>query len=174
MAEISNIFAKITFDTNFDLCDHSLILENAVYEPCRFNGLIFRIFNPKDSFVIFRTGKVIATGIKTEKDLNESTAKLYKVLNAINYPKVEIPNYTASLDFGKSVYIDQFYKRYQKLCILEKELFPALKLQLSFPKLTVLIFYTGKIIFTGTKNLKVLEKSVKQVLFMLSDFAVKL
>jgi len=59
MAEISNIFAKISFDTNFDLCDLSLILENAVYEPRRFDGLILRMFNPKASFVIFRTGKVL-------------------------------------------------------------------------------------------------------------------
>jgi len=174
MAEISNIFAKITFDTCFDLHNISLILENAVYQPRRFNGLIFRMLNPKTSFVIFRTGKVIATGVKTEKDLKESVAKLYNFLNARNYPKVEITNYTASFSFETCIYIDQFYKRYQKLCILEKELFPALKLQLSFPKLTVLIFHTGKIILTGTANLKVIERAVKQVKFMLSDFAVKL
>jgi len=178
MATIANIFAKIVFKTTFDLNKLVLVLENAVYNPAKFAGLVLKFTEPKSSFLIFRTGTIVATGIKSEKVLNDAVKLLYtklrqtKLFKDLIFPRVEITNYTASYDYKKQLQLEQFYKRYSKLCIYEKELFPSLKFQLEFPKMTTLIFHTGKIILTGTRNYSNIQRALQKVLFLLSDFTI--
>ncbi|MFX1316092.1 MAG: TATA-box-binding protein [Promethearchaeota archaeon] len=61
----ANFFKKI----NLDLA--AIKLENSIYEPEVFPGLIYNCFNPvKSVFLIFSTGKIVFTGIR-EKNLIE-------------------------------------------------------------------------------------------------------
>jgi transcription initiation factor TFIID TATA-box-binding protein len=176
MAQIVNIFAKITFKTTFDLVKLSDLLENSIYNPRQFSGLVLRFTNPKASFLIFRTGKVIGTGIRSEKILNESVRGLYRTLRAtllfknLIFPQVEITNFTASYSLDRKVNLEAFYIWYRKFCIFEPELFPALKLQLPVPEVTAIIFTSGKIILTGTKSEFCVRKGLQKAIFMLSDF----
>jgi len=178
MAQIVNIFAKVTFKIQFDLNTLVLHLDEAVYNERRFNGLVYKLKNPKASFVIFKSGNVIATGIKTEKDLDEAVRCLYKNLRKTGlfvdliFPQVKITNLTASHNANAKFNLPQFYKRYQKFCVFEPELFPALKFQFKSPKLSVLIFHTGSLIFTGTSNNFVIQKYYRSIIIMLSDFLI--
>jgi len=61
MAEIVNIFAKIVFKTQFDLYKLVPFMKNSVYNPCKFNALVFRLKDAKATFLILKTGNVIAT-----------------------------------------------------------------------------------------------------------------
>jgi len=165
------------FKTQFDLPKLVPYLQNSVYNPGKFNGLVFRLKEPKATFIIFRTGNVIATGIKTEKVLNDSVRFLYKNLRSsglfvdLVFPQVKITNLTASYnDPLVNFDLESFYKHYQKLCVYEKELFPALKFQYKCPKLTILIFHSGSIIFTGNPNYFVIQKYFRSIIIMLSDF----
>lgn len=176
MASLKNIFAKITFSISFDLDELNRILPNAEYNPKKFNGLVLKYIHPRTTFVFFRTGKIIATGVRSHKTLDESVRILYRELrntrlfNDLVFPCVEITNLTCSYDAECKFDLISFYSRYSNLCTYEKELFPALKLQLKSPDITILIFHNGKIILTGSINEFFINKSLKNVLFMLSDF----
>jgi len=106
-----------------------------------------------------------ATAIKTQQILNNSVRFLYKNLRSsglfvdLVFPQVKITNLTASYnDPLVNFDLESFYKRYQKLFVYEKELFPALKFEYKCPKrLTILIFHSGSIIFTGNPNYFVIQ-----------------
>lgn len=176
MASLTNIFAKITFSIPFDLSEIKNKLRNSEYVPKKFNGLILKYTNPRTTFVLFRTGKVIATGVRSQKVLDESVRTLYRELRNtgsfrdLAFPEVQITNLTCSYDCKAKFDLDSFYSRYTNLCVYEKELFPALKMQFNCPNITVLIFHNGKMILTGSTNEFFINKTLKRVLFMLSDF----
>ena len=48
------------------------------YEPGLFPGLVYRLPNPKIVFLLFRSGKVVITGAKTERQLYEQWNLFYQ------------------------------------------------------------------------------------------------
>lgn len=50
------------------------------YEPEVFPGLVYRMKNPKVTFLIFVSGKIVVTGAKSEKVIRESFDKIYKIV----------------------------------------------------------------------------------------------
>jgi transcription initiation factor TFIID TATA-box-binding protein len=47
----------------------TLGLENVEYEPEQFPGLVYRVFDPKVVFLIFKSGGIVCTGAKTVEDI---------------------------------------------------------------------------------------------------------
>jgi len=50
------------------------------YEPELFPGLIYRMVDPKIVLLIFVSGKVVLTGGKKRKEINEAFEQIYPVL----------------------------------------------------------------------------------------------
>jgi transcription initiation factor TFIID TATA-box-binding protein len=69
---IQNIVASGDIGVNIDLEKAILILENSMYEPEQFPGLIYRMRNPKTVVLIFGSGKIVITGAKFEKQVPEA------------------------------------------------------------------------------------------------------
>ena len=84
MIDIVNVVATIDFGERIDLKKADHILENAMYEPEQFPGLIYRIQEPRVVFLIFASGKVVCTGAKREGHVYEAEEKLYKMLKEKN------------------------------------------------------------------------------------------
>jgi transcription initiation factor TFIID TATA-box-binding protein len=59
------------------------LLENSMYEPEQFPGLIYRMDNPKVVLLIFSSGKVVCTGARKEEEVREAINKLYDKLSEI-------------------------------------------------------------------------------------------
>lgn len=51
------------------------------YEPELFPGLVYRMFDPKVVLLIFVSGRIIVTGAKTQKDIENACEKIYPHLN---------------------------------------------------------------------------------------------
>ena len=73
---IQNIVASGDLHTFIDLNKAAIIMENAMYEPEVFPGLIYRMPDPKTVFLIFSTGKVVCTGAKNKESVKEAISKL--------------------------------------------------------------------------------------------------
>ena len=73
---IQNIVASGDLHTHIDLNEASVIMENAMYEPEVFPGLIYRMAEPKTVFLIFSTGRIVCTGGKTKQIVGEAIEKL--------------------------------------------------------------------------------------------------
>ena len=54
--------------------------QQATYEPELFPGLVYKMTNPKIVFLVFVSGKVVATGAKSEEMIEEGFGNLYPYL----------------------------------------------------------------------------------------------
>jgi transcription initiation factor TFIID TATA-box-binding protein len=84
-----NIVASAQIPLKINLNKIAFTLVNTEYEPNSFPGLVYRMINPKVTFLIFGSGKIICTGARTVKDVATTVEKLYKNLKKLD--KVKSP-----------------------------------------------------------------------------------
>jgi len=78
---IQNIVASANLHGKIDLETAADIMDNVMYEPEQFPGLIYRMKDPKTVLLLFTSGKIVCTGGKSEKIVHESVHKLYELLD---------------------------------------------------------------------------------------------
>ena len=78
---IQNIVASANLHGKIDLETAADIMENVMYEPEQFPGLIYRMKDPKTVLLLFTSGKIVCTGGKSEKIVHESVHRLYELLD---------------------------------------------------------------------------------------------
>lgn len=139
-----------------DLRTIALKAKNSEYNPKRFAACIMRIRDPKTTALIFKSGKVVCTGAKSE-EISRTSSKLYaKQIRKLGFPikltDFAIQNVVASCDLQFPIGLEGLANEHYKFCRYDPELFPGLIYRLSKPKLVMLIFNSGKIVFTGAKT----------------------
>jgi len=77
---IQNMVASANLHGSIDLETAADILDNVMYEPEQFPGLIYRMSDPKTVLLLFASGKLVCTGAKSEEMVYESVGKIYEVL----------------------------------------------------------------------------------------------
>ena len=82
-----NIVASAKLELKINLNNIAFTLENTEYEPNSFPGLVYRMINPKVTFLIFGSGKIICTGARTVSDVQKTIEKLYKNLKKLEKSK---------------------------------------------------------------------------------------
>ena len=153
---IQNVVACATLNQKFDL--NAIVRGNPLvdYRPEKFPGLVFRLKRPRTAILIFRTGKMVCTGAKSEKEALQAINKALKELktNGIiipGKPEIKIVNIVASANLlGKIELEDVAYSL--KKTMYEPEQFPGLIYRMDDPKVVILIFATGKLVCTGAKK----------------------
>jgi transcription initiation factor TFIID TATA-box-binding protein len=78
---IQNIVASANLKNKIDLETAADLLDNVMYEPEQFPGLIFRMIDPKTVLLLFTSGKIVCTGGKSAEMVHESVNKLYEILD---------------------------------------------------------------------------------------------
>jgi len=79
-ATVQNIVISGSFKEMINLNKGAIILDGVMYEPEVFPGLIYYLQNPKVVFLIFSTGKFVATGSRNKEDLEEGIYKVERIL----------------------------------------------------------------------------------------------
>jgi transcription initiation factor TFIID TATA-box-binding protein len=77
---IQNIVASANLRGKIDLETAADIMENVMYEPEQFPGLIYRMSNPKVVMLLFASGKLVCTGAKYEDMVRIAVEKLHAIL----------------------------------------------------------------------------------------------
>ncbi len=80
---VQNIVASGSIDLNLNLNVLALKLENTEYEPEQFPGLVYKLVEPPATFLLFSNGKLVCTGTKDKKQLEESMRQLNKNVKAV-------------------------------------------------------------------------------------------
>ena len=83
--EIENMVASADLGSRIGLEDAAYTLEGTFYDPEQFPGLIYKIDDPKATFIIFSTGKVVCTGARKKKDVIKA---LYKLKSSLKTKKL--------------------------------------------------------------------------------------
>ncbi len=82
--KIQNIVASANLQSTLNLEAVALELENTVYEPEQFPGLVYRLTDPKVVLLLFGSGKVVCTGAKTRGDAKLGVERAYDRLKELD------------------------------------------------------------------------------------------
>ena len=69
---VENIVASTDLKVELDLYGLAKLSYDIDYEPEQFPGAILKIHEPKSALLLFKNGKIICTGARTEADVKRS------------------------------------------------------------------------------------------------------
>ena len=123
------------------------------YNVERFKGLTLRILYPvKATVLLFHTGKVVCIGTKSLQQLEEAGHQFTHILILLGYQPIfsgfRVCNMVSSWSSGGRLNIEKLYT--EQGGFYEPERFPAMQYYVN--NVTLLIFYTGKVVATGAKR----------------------
>jgi transcription initiation factor TFIID TATA-box-binding protein len=78
--KIENIVASADLGVELDLYAIAKASPDVDYEPEQFPGAIYKIHEPKVALLLFKNGKIICTGAKTEADIKKAIDQVIKVV----------------------------------------------------------------------------------------------
>ena len=81
---IQNIVSTADMGDWVDLEGMADLLDNVMYEPEMFPGVVYRRAEPKVVMLIFNSGKIVITGAKKESYAEEATRKIMVLLKEKN------------------------------------------------------------------------------------------
>ena len=172
--KVVNIVASASFGVSLDLPEISERFDEADYNKQRFPGLIFRMKNPKMAILLFTSGKLVCTGGKTISQTKEAVNILLDHIRTLfsekhpeelhNVPEnvdVKIQNVVATGDLNTILNLNKVavFLSFEKV-EYEPEQFPGLVYRLEEPKMVALLFSSGKVVCTGAKNTRDIDKAM--------------
>lgn len=137
-----------------------------------------RIREPRSTALIFASGKVIVTGARNEEESKESSKKYVAIIKLCGHSQAgfndyKVQNLTATMDTGFPIRLEALILAHSQQATYEPELFPGLIFRMEDPKVTCIIFVSGKVVMTGCKNQESLEAAAGKVYPTLLDFRKK-
>lgn len=78
--KIENIVASASLDVELDLYAIAQEVRDVEYEPEQFPGAILKLRDPRASLLLFKNGKIICTGCKSEGEVEFSINRAVKLL----------------------------------------------------------------------------------------------
>jgi len=164
--KIENIVASGSIADSIDLVELSETVENCELNKKRFPGAVLRLQDPKITVLVFSSGKVVITGIKSDDDFVRGLDNLILKMKEAGVichdtPDVAVTNMVCSYDLGKYINLNKVVITLNLENIeYEPEQFPGLVYRMSDPKVVALLFSSGKIILTGGKTMEDVERGV--------------
>jgi transcription initiation factor TFIID TATA-box-binding protein len=130
IVSIVNVVASASVDQKIDLNDITKKFPETEYNPEQFPGLVFRIKNPKTATLIFRTGKMVCTGAKSEelaiKAVNIVVQRLRKGKIKIKKDAViTVQNIVSSINLGGKIHLEKAARTLPR-SMYEPEQFPGI------------------------------------------------
>jgi transcription initiation factor TFIID TATA-box-binding protein len=170
VVKIQNVVASATFSQTLNLnAIANAFIEDTEFKG-RFPGLVFTLKKPKATLLIFKTGKMICTGGKSEDEARRAilraTQKLKKCdIYVAGKPEIKITNIVASAILNGFIDLDKLYSSegMEGNILFEPEQFPALIYRWESPQVVFLVFSTGKIVCVGAKKEKDIYDAVEKL-----------
>jgi len=87
--KIENIVASANLGVELDLYTIAQNVRDVEYEPEQFPGAILKLKEPRASLLLFKNGKVICTGSKSEREVKLAIEQAIKLLSSHAKPRQE-------------------------------------------------------------------------------------
>jgi len=175
---VENIVASVRVAEDFDLYSVAEILSGSEYEPERFPGLIYRLRDPKTAILLFRSGKANCTGGKNLDDVRKSVRKVARLLDKAGItvdldPEITVQNMVAVYDIGCTLNLVNLIMSVGTEHIeYEQEQIPGHVYRVKDPNAVCLLFGSGKMVITGAKSDRDIERTVDKVVRVIRDLGV--
>ena len=167
---VQNIVAKIDIGQKIPLKDVAKYFRDfqVKFNPSKFPGLIIKM-RDSISVLLFSSGKMVCTGAKTEKDIDDVINIIIDKLKEAGItlkskPIVSIENVVATVNLGIDLALEKLIYELPN-AIYEPELFPGIIYRIEHPEdpgreFVYLLFRTGRCVCTAAKNEEELRKAV--------------
>ena len=164
IVNIENVVASATVEQTINLNEISRKFPQTEYNPEQFPGLVFRLKNPRTATLIFRTGKMVCTGAKSEEMSIQAVRTVVQRLRKggieiKNDAVVTIQNMVAAINLGGRIHLEKSARALPR-SMYEPEQFPGLIHRMLDPKTVILLFASGKLVCTGAKKESDVYRSV--------------
>ena len=175
--KIENVVATVEVEIKekIDLNQITRKQVDAEYNPERFPGLVMRITDPKATFLIFSTGKMVVTGLRRADEASPGVEKVIKKIKKagihVANPKITIQNIVASGDLHTNIDLNMA-AIIMEYAMYEPEVFPGLIYRMQEPRTVFLIFSTGRIVCTGAKNKEVVREAVLKLNYQVRELGI--
>jgi transcription initiation factor TFIID TATA-box-binding protein len=174
---IRNVLSTAYMGRELDLPYIYFRIRTADYDPKRFKAVVVRSMNSGITFLIYSSGKVVSTGAKSRKESSKSMLLITEILKKIGVKDISLKefrvhNIVASTDVRFPIGLTNLAnaEEYSRFTTYEPEIFPSLSFRMVDPKVTIIIFVNGKIIFTGIKKEEQLVKAFLNIYPILVEF----
>ena len=164
---IQNVVATASLNQPLDLDAIVKAFPDTKWQPEVFPGLMFRLKRPKTCTLLFKTGRMVCTGAKSERESRRAVLKVARQLKKAGIiitgnPEIKIQNIVASGSLGGPVDLEGLCERARMggSLMYEPEQFPGMIYRMENRHVVFLIFSTGKIVCVGAKK----EEDVYEVL----------
>ena len=140
-----------------DLKKIALKCRNTEFNPRRFGAVIMRLREPRATALIFASGKMCVTGVKSAHDAALVTKKFAYIIERVgfkpvNYLDFKVQNIVGTTDVGFPIRLEGLVYAHSTFASYEPELFPGLIYRMVNPRVVFLVFVSGKIVITGAKT----------------------
>uniref|UniRef100_A0A1S4GY00 Transcription initiation factor TFIID TATA-box-binding protein n=2 Tax=Anopheles gambiae TaxID=7165 RepID=A0A1S4GY00_ANOGA len=171
---VRNCVATVSVGCELNLKTINFRTRNSEYNPSRFHGVVMRIRDPRCTALVFRSGKVICTGAKNEQQAHLGLRKFVRIIQKLGFDvkflDFKVQNLVATADLRFPIRLENLNQVHGQFSSYEPELFPGLIYRMVKPRVVLLIFVNGKIVFTGAKNQREIHESLENIYPILQSF----
>jgi len=175
---IHNVVATASLGCELDLKQIAMTARNAEYNPRRFAAVIMRIREPKSTALVFKSGKLVVTGTKSEGEARHAARKFGRVIMKVGYKQARfkdfrVENLVSTFNVPFPIHLEELYKNLPSNMHsqYEPEVFPGLITRV--PGGTLLIFVSGKCVMIGMKTKENIEEAYSYILPKLGKYRKK-
>jgi len=174
--KIENIVVNGTFRQKIPLQKVSTLLKNVEYNPEQFPGAVLRIEKPKISVLLFSSGSIVVTGLKSTSEIPKAISAIRQELRKakINLTKravTTVQNMVASIQVNIKLNLDELAFELENT-EYNPEQFPGLVYKPELDKgsrISFLLFTTGNFVSVGAKSEKEIETEIKKLVKRLKE-----
>ena len=170
---LHNVVASFEVGCTLDLAIIASKARNVEYNPKRNNALVMRIRDPKTTALLFHSGKLLIMGAKSETNCRLAGRKFARILQKLGYParftEFRVRNLVATAKTDFPIRLEALMLAHQSFAHYEPEIFPGLIYHIQNPKVVLLIFSNGQIVFTGAKDYFTITSAFRSILPVLEQ-----
>jgi transcription initiation factor TFIID TATA-box-binding protein len=172
---IQNMSSTANLGISLDLKKIALKCRNTEYNPRRFGAVIMRLREPKATALIFSSGKMCVTGVKSTHNATLASKKFAYIVERVGFKPKEfmhfkVQNIVGTADVGFPIRLEGLVYAHSAFASYEPELFPGLIYRLVNPRVVFLIFVSGKVVITGAKKEMDLANALTKLYPVLLEF----
>ncbi|OQR98715.1 TATA-box-binding protein [Achlya hypogyna] len=127
------------------------------------NCVLLKLTQPRASAMLFPSGKLVVTGASTEDGLKAAAQKCTQILKSLKFHvglmHFRLENVIGRADAGFRILLEELSLAHPEITTYEPELYPALIYRMPRPKVHILIFVSGKVVFTGSRDARDLREA---------------
>lgn len=154
--KLQNCVSTVSLGCELKLLDIYCRTRFSEYNPARFQGVVMKIRDPRATALVFRSGKIVCTGARNEHDSYLAARKFARIIQklgfSVKFLDFKIQNFIATADLRFPIKLEALQQAHGQFSSYEPELFPGLVYRMVRPRVVLLIFVNGKIVFTGGKT----------------------